>query len=77
MAADTIVRIIPPEEVGSAALLPPGVGATRTWRWHADNVRDVAWATAPNYLWDATSWDGILMEAFYPPAKLSVWRTAA
>jgi hypothetical protein len=75
--ADTIVRIIRPDEVGSAALLPTNVGATRTWRWHADNVRDFAWASSANYLWDATSWDGILTEAFYPPEKLSVWRTAA
>ncbi len=75
--SDTIVHIIPPEEVGSAALLPPNVGATRTWRWHADNVRDVAWAAAPNYLWDASSWDGILAEAFYPPERIGAWRTAA
>ena len=75
--ADTIVRIIPPDEVGSAALLPTNVGATRTWRWHADNVRDVAWATAANYLWDATSWDGILTEAFYPVERIGTWRTAA
>lgn len=75
--ADTIVRVIQPSEVGTPAILPVNVGATRTWRWHAENVRDFAWATAPNYLWDATSWDGILMEAFYPPEKIAVWRTAA
>ena len=75
--SDTIIRIIPPDEVGSAALLPANVGATRTWRWHADNVRDFAWATSANYLWDATSWDGILTEAFYPPEKLATWQTAA
>jgi len=75
--ADTIVRIIRPDEVGTPALLPANTGATRTWRWHADNVRDFAWATAPNYLWDATSWDGILTEAFYPPDKIGAWSTAA
>lgn len=75
--SDTIIRIIRPDEVGSAALLPPRVGATRTWRWHAENVRDFAWATAPNYLWDASSWSGILMQAFYPPSQLATWSTAA
>ncbi len=75
--SDTIVRIIRPDEVGSAALLPPRVGATRTWRWHADNVRDFAWATAPNYLWDASSWSGILMQAFYPPSEIGTWHDAA
>jgi hypothetical protein len=75
--SDTIVRIIRPDEVGTAALLPPRTGPTRTWRWHADNVRDFAWATAPNYLWDASSWDGILMQAFYPPDQINTWRNGA
>ena len=75
--SDSIVRIITPAEVGTAALLPPHAGATRTWRWHADNVRDFAWATAPNYLWDASSWDGILMQAFYPPDQLATWKNGA
>jgi hypothetical protein len=75
--SDTIVHIIGPGDVGSATLLPPTAGATRTWRYHADNVRDFAWATAPNYLWDATSWDGTLMQALYPPDKIGAWRTAA
>ena len=75
--SDTIVRIIRPDEVGSAALLPANAGATRTWKFHADNVHDFAWAAAPNYLWDASSWDGILMQAFYPPDQIGSWRTAA
>ncbi len=75
--SDTIVRIIPPNELNTPALLPPGTGATRTWRFHADNVRDFSWATAPNYLWDASGWDGILMQAFYPPTELATWRNAA
>jgi aminopeptidase N len=58
-------------------LLPPGTGATRTWHFTASNVRDFAWATAPNFVWDATSWNGILMQAFYPPSVAEVWRTAA
>jgi len=40
-------------------------------------VRDFAWATAPNYLWDASSWSGILMQAFYPPSQLDTWQDAA
>jgi len=75
--ADTIVRIIRADEVGSAALLPAGTGATRTWHFTATNVRDFAWGAAPSFLWDATSWDGILMQAFYPPEAADVWRTAA
>ncbi|HVX89449.1 MAG TPA: M1 family metallopeptidase, partial [Gemmatimonadales bacterium] len=75
--SDTIVRIIRPDEIGSPALLPARAGATRTWRFRAENVRDFAWATSANYLWDASSWDGILMQAFYPPENIAAWRTAA
>jgi hypothetical protein len=75
--ADTIVRIITAGEVGTPAVLPPGSGTTRTWHFTATNVRDFAWGAAPNFLWDATSWDGILMQAFYPPTVADVWRTAA
>jgi peptidase M1-like protein len=75
--ADTIVHIIAANEVGTPALLPPRAGATRTWHFTASNVRDFAWGTAPNFLWDATSWDGILMQAFYPPTVSDIWKTAA
>ncbi len=75
--ADTIVHIITATELGAPTLLPPGTGATRTWHFTATNVRDFAWGAAPNFVWDATSWDGILMQAFYPPTVADVWRTAA
>lgn len=58
--ADTIVHIITLGELGSPALLPPRTGATRSWHYAATNVRDFAWGAAPNFLWDATSWDGVL-----------------
>ncbi len=75
--SDTIVHIITADEIGTPALLPPRTGATRTWHFTATNVRDFAWGTAPNFVWDATSWDGILMQAFYPPTVADVWKTAA
>jgi hypothetical protein len=75
--SDTTIRIIAPSEVGTPALLPAGTGATRTWRFHAANVRDVAWAAAPNFLWDASGWEGILIQALYPPAALPLWSKAA
>jgi peptidase M1-like protein len=75
--SDTIVHIIAAGELSAAHLLPPGTGATRTWHFTATNVRDFAWGAAPNFLWDATSWDGILMQALYPPPVADVWRTAA
>jgi len=75
--SDTTIHVIAPAEVGTPALLPPGIGATRTWRFHADNVRDVAWAAAPNFIWDASGWEGILIQALYPPAALPLWSKAA
>ena len=42
---------------------------TKTWRFRAQNVRDVAWAAAPDFRWDAVSWNGILLQSFYEFAK--------
>ena len=75
--SDTTIHIIGAGEVGTAALLPAGTGATRTWRFHAANVRDVAWAAAPNFIWDASGWEGVLIQALYPPAALPLWGQAA
>ena len=75
--SDTTIRIIAPNEVGTPALLPAGTGGTRTWRFHAANVRDVAWAAAPNFIWDASGWEGVLIQALYPPAALPLWSKAA
>ena len=38
---------------------------TRTWRFRAQNVRDVAWAGAPDFRWDALSWNGVLIQSYY------------
>ena len=75
--SDTTIHVIAAGEVGSRALLPAGTGTTRTWRFHAANVRDVAWAAAPNFIWDASGWEGILIQALYPPAALPLWAEAA
>ncbi|HEX6533070.1 MAG TPA: M1 family metallopeptidase [Gemmatimonadaceae bacterium] len=71
--SDTIVRIITAGEAKAAPT--PG---TKTWHFIARNVRDVAWAGAPDFRWDATSWDGILTQAYYQWPKAGVaWTTAA
>jgi hypothetical protein len=75
--SDTIVHIITAAELGSPTLLPAGAGKTRTWHYTATNVRDFAWGAAPNFIWDVTSWDGITMQALYPPSTSDVWSTAA
>ncbi|MGH7617136.1 MAG: M1 family metallopeptidase, partial [Gemmatimonadaceae bacterium] len=54
------------------------VRGTKTWRFRAEHVRDVAWAAAPDFRWDATSWDGILTQSFYQfPKAGRAWQSAA
>ncbi|HST06846.1 MAG TPA: M1 family metallopeptidase [Gemmatimonadaceae bacterium] len=51
---------------------------TRTWRFRAHNVHDVAWAGAPDFRWDATSWNGVLTQAYYEfPKAGKSWEHAA
>jgi hypothetical protein len=76
LKSDTTIQIITSAELGSGAARPARVGSL-TWRFKADNVRDVAWAASPEYLWDATGWEGILAQAFYRPTARETWREAA
>jgi hypothetical protein len=59
------VRIVTADEVGAAGTRPAGSGPL-TWRFHAENVRDVAWAASRAFLWDANSWEDVLVMAAYP-----------
>jgi hypothetical protein len=71
--AEQVIPIITREE----AQARPTAG-TKTWRFRAENVRDVAWAGAPDFRWDATSWNGILTQAYYQFAKTGrAWEQGA
>jgi hypothetical protein len=74
--ADTVVRIVTAGDFATGAARPRATG-TFTWRFAAQNVRDVVWAASPEYLWDATSYKGILAHAYYRPSAASIWRDAA
>lgn len=51
---------------------------TKSWKFRARNVRDVAWAAAPDFRWDATSWNGIVTQAYYQwPKAGAEWETMA
>jgi hypothetical protein len=70
---ESVVPIITDDE--AKATPTPG---TKTWRFRAVHVRDVAWAAAPDFRWDATSWHGILCQAYYQIAKAhKAWESAA
>ena len=57
----------------------------KTWRFRAENVRDVAWAGAPDFRWDAVSTGpiagnaaGVLAQAYYSwPRSGAGWENAA
>ena len=71
--SDAVVAIITNDEARAAPM--PG---TRTWHFHAQNVRDVAWAGAPDFRWDATNANGVLAQAYYQIAKAGkAWEQAA
>src|SRR2546426_8459231 len=74
LQSDSTLAIIAKSEVGQPSTRPAGTSATLTWHFSANNVRDVAWAAAPTFIWDASGWNGILLQSFYPPAADSVWR---
>jgi hypothetical protein len=75
-----VVPIITAEEAA-----PRAKAGTRTWRFVARNVRDVAWAAAPDFRWDATSTgpmkgapNGVLCQSYYPLGKTGrAWEAAA
>ncbi|MDB4886714.1 MAG: peptidase [Gemmatimonadetes bacterium] len=62
--SDTAVAIITASEAGRPASTRPGTRPF-TWRFTARNVRDFAWAAAPNWRWEASNWDGIRIETLY------------
>ena len=77
--SDTAIAIIRGNEAGKPELTRPAATAgaarpaTRAWHYTAHNVRDFAFATGPNLLWDASGYKGILIESFYRPTA-DKWR---
>jgi hypothetical protein len=74
--SDSTVHIVTEPELRSGAARPQGTDSL-TWRFHAENVRDAAWAASPEYLWDASKWEGVLIHAYYRPSALETWKDAA
>ena len=66
-SSDTAVAIISKSEAGHPERTRPKTQGTLTWHFTADSVRDFAFAAGPNFRWDATSYDNILIETFYRP----------
>ncbi len=74
--SSSVIQVVTAAEAAAAKVqLKPG---TKTWHFRAQNVHDVAWAAAPDFRWDATSWNGILTQAYYEfPKAGKSWEQAA
>ncbi len=64
------VRIVEPGEVGTPAASAARSGLT-TWKFRAENVRDVAWAASTSFIYDGANAairqdDGSVHDVFYP-----------
>ena len=68
-----VVQVITRQEAAAAATRR--VAGTKTWRFTASGVRDFAWAAGSGLRWDASTWDGILVQTFYHP-EAAPWEEA-
>ena len=68
LTSDSAVAVITKAEAGNAAQTRPRTTGTITWHYVADSVRDLAFAAAPNFRWDASGYRGILIETLYRPS---------
>lgn len=67
------VAIRSKEEVGDASTRPAGEGPL-TWRFKAENVRTVAFASSEAFIFDACTTDaGVLIQSAYSEDSLPVW----
>jgi hypothetical protein len=67
--SEKTVLIRSAKEVDDKKSRPAGNGPL-TWRFRAENVRDVAWAASAAFIYDAASWNGVLMQSAYPEEGL-------
>jgi hypothetical protein len=74
--SDKPVHIVTQEELqnGSARKTKSGM---LTWRFAAKSVRDAVWGASPDYMWDASSWNGKLAQSYYRSSAISTWYDAA
>ncbi len=63
--SDETIAIVAPAEVGTPASRPSG-SAPLTWKFRIENSRDFSWAASSAFIWDASNWDGILLQSAYP-----------
>jgi hypothetical protein len=73
---DKTVNVITEAELKSGAARPKSAGML-TWKFRSHNVRDVVFATSPDYMWDATSYNGHMAYGYYRPSAIETWKESA
>ena len=73
---DKTVNIITAAELKTGAARPRSTGML-TWKFRSKNVRDVVFAASPDYMWDASSYNGHLAFGYYRPTAIDTWKDAA
>jgi hypothetical protein len=71
-SAERVQIITKDEAVANGNERRPG---TKTWHFTAKRVRDFAWAASPDYRWDASAWNGVLIQTLYRPSA-TPWEEA-
>lgn len=76
-SADKPVFVVSPEEAkANEATKPEG---TKTWVFHAMNVRDFAWASSRKFIWDAwlhnVNGNRVMAMSYYPNEAEPLWST--
>jgi hypothetical protein len=66
------VAIITKQEAGHPPRAELARASALTWRFSADSVRDFAFAASPDFQWDASGWDGVLIQTYYRPSA-TLW----
>ena len=69
------VAIVTREEAGNGQRTRPTTTGMLAWHFTADSVRDFAFAAGPNFRWDASGYEGILIETLYRPSAVR-WEEA-
>jgi peptidase M1-like protein len=69
------VAIVTADEAGQPERSRPSARGQLTWRFTADSVRDFAFAAGPDLRWDASSYEGALIQTLYRP-KATRWEEA-
>ncbi|GAB4242138.1 MAG: M1 family metallopeptidase [Ekhidna sp.] len=72
---DEIVMIVTPEEAKKNQ--SKKASGTKTWKFRAENVRDVAFASSRKFIWDAQAvklpTNTVMAMSFYPNEGMPVW----